>query len=90
MMGELERFGGVIAPGLCDGDRAGESASLTLGIGPNMRVSRSSSDGVLISTSLSNEDRKDGVASAVDADTADGRDRLDCPASPAAEDDSPA
>lgn len=66
--GELARCGGVADPWLCsEGERAGEGASLTLGIGPNMFRRLSSSDGVLISTSFSKDAKKDGCASMVAA-----------------------
>jgi hypothetical protein len=63
------RCGGVADPWLrSEGERAGDGASLTPGIGPNIFRRLSSSDGVLISTSLSSEAKNEGGASDVVAD----------------------
>jgi hypothetical protein len=70
--GELERVlrwgGGVIEDALgllypdAEGEVAGDDGSLAPGMCPNKFRMFSSSDGVLISTSLSREDRNDGTA----------------------------
>lgn len=60
--GVVDKALGLLNPDATGEEAAGDGASWAPGIGPKMFRMFSSSDGVLISTSLRRDDRNDGAA----------------------------